>query len=86
MLLLHGLADLGGLGGLTGLLLSLAAESGAVVGLVPLSEWSSVDLDHGGLGEGVGSDEFVVGYNFVSISALASLAFDEPYMDGRRHQ
>merc|ERR1711964_592156 len=32
-----------------------------VVCFVPLSERSSVDLDNGGLGQGVGSDEFVVG-------------------------
>lgn len=29
--------------------------------LVPLSERSGIDLDHGGAGEGVGADEFVVG-------------------------
>ena len=33
----------------------------AVVGLVPLSEWVSVDLDDGALDKGVGSDELVVG-------------------------
>ena len=32
-----------------------------VVRLVPLSERSGIDLDHGGAGEGVGADEFVVG-------------------------
>ena len=31
------------------------------MGLKPLSEGGSVDLDDGGLGEGVGTDEFVVG-------------------------
>lgn len=31
------------------------------MGLEPLSERSSVDLDDGGLGEGVRADEFVVG-------------------------
>jgi hypothetical protein len=31
------------------------------VGLVPLSERSSIDLDDGGAGQGVGADEFVVG-------------------------
>lgn len=31
------------------------------MGLVPLSEGSRVDLDNGGLGEGVGADELVVG-------------------------
>src|SRR4051812_47160914 len=29
--------------------------------LIPLSEWSSIDLYDGGFGEGVGSDELVVG-------------------------
>lgn len=48
------------LGGL-GLLLAPSANSLTVVCLVPLSEWGSVDLDDGGLGEGVGTDEFVVG-------------------------
>lgn len=37
-----------------------AAESGAVVGLVPLPEGSSVNLDDGRLGQGVGADKFVV--------------------------
>lgn len=31
------------------------------MGLVPLSEGSSIDLDDGGAGQGVGSDELVVG-------------------------
>ena len=31
------------------------------MGLVPGSEWRSIDLDHGGLGQGIRSDEFVVG-------------------------
>jgi len=43
------------------LALSSPTQSGAVVCFVPLSERSSVDLDNGGLGQGVGSDEFVVG-------------------------
>lgn len=33
----------------------------AVVGLVPLTVWGSVNLDNGRLGQGVGSDKFVVG-------------------------
>jgi len=41
-------------------LLSAAANVGAVVCLVPLSERSSVDLDDSGAGQGVGADEFVV--------------------------
>jgi len=31
------------------------------VGLVPLTEGSGIDLDNGGLGQGVGTDELVVG-------------------------
>lgn len=42
------------------LALLLAAEGGAVVCLVPLTEGSGIDLDDGGLGEGVGTDELVV--------------------------
>lgn len=54
--------------GLLGLLLLLgalglaaAAEGLAVVSLEPLAERSGVDLDDGGLGQGVGADELVVG-------------------------
>lgn len=43
------------------LLLASSAEVGSVVGLIPLSERGSIDVDDGRLGEGVGSDEFVVG-------------------------
>lgn len=43
------------------LALSSPTQRGAVVCFVPLSERSSVDLDDGGLSQGVGSDEFVVG-------------------------
>jgi len=50
------LALLGGLGPL-----SPPAEGLAVVGLVPLPEGGGVDLDDGGLGQGVGADELVVG-------------------------
>lgn len=42
------------------LLLPSATERLAVVGLVPLPEGRGIDLDHGGPGEGVGTDEFVV--------------------------
>ena len=31
------------------------------MGLIPLPEWRRVDLDDGSLGQGVGTDEFVVG-------------------------
>lgn len=54
--LLDLLALLGGLG-----LLASTADGLAVVGLVPLSERSSVDLDDGATGQGVGSDQLVVG-------------------------
>lgn len=47
--------------GSTLLLLSAATDAGTVVGLVPLTERSSVDLDDGGLGQGVGADKLVVG-------------------------
>lgn len=42
-------------------LLASSAETLTVVGLVPLSEGGGVDLDNGGLGQGVGSDKLVVG-------------------------
>lgn len=57
--LLHLLLDLALLGSLG--LLASSAEGLAVVGLVPLSEGSGIDLDDGALGEGVGSDQLVVG-------------------------
>lgn len=41
--------------------LALAAETLTVVGLVPLTERSGVDLDDGGLGQGVCADKLVVG-------------------------
>jgi hypothetical protein len=41
--------------------LPLAAERLTVVGLEPHTEGSGIDLDDGGLGEGVGADELVVG-------------------------
>lgn len=65
LLLLDGVALLGlllSLALLDGLsLLASSAKGLAVVGLVPLSEGGGVDLDNGGLGQGVGSDELVVG-------------------------
>lgn len=63
VLLLNGLALLGVwlLNGLTSLLLTSSAQVLTVVCLVPLSEWSSIDLNNGGFGEGVGSDQLVVG-------------------------
>ncbi len=62
LLLLDGAALLGGLVvGLALLLLASAAEGLTVVSLVPLTERSGVDLDDGGLGQGVGADKLVVG-------------------------
>lgn len=65
LLLLDGLGLLGLLlldagGGLL-LLLAATAEVLAVVGLVPLTEGGGVDLDDGGLGQGVCADKLVVG-------------------------
>jgi hypothetical protein len=45
---------------LASLLLTSATEVLAVVCFVPLAEGGGIDLDDRGLGEGVGSDEFVV--------------------------
>jgi len=63
VLLLNGLALLGVW--LSNLLASLLLTSSAqlltVVCLIPLTERSGIDLDNGGSGEGVGSDQFVVG-------------------------
>jgi hypothetical protein len=61
LLLLNGVALLHDLLLLALLLLSATAERLAVVGLVPLTERSGIDLDNGGLGEGVGTDQLVVG-------------------------
>ena len=61
LLLLDRLALLDLLGGLALLLLATAADGLAVVGLVPLTEGRGVDLDDGGLGQGVGADKLVVG-------------------------
>ena len=58
LLLLHAVALL--LLGDLGLLLASAADGLAVVGLVPLTEGSGIDLDDGGLGQGVGTDQLVV--------------------------
>jgi len=46
---------------LAGLLLASTADGLAVVSLVPLTEGSSVNLDNGGLGQGVCADQLVVG-------------------------
>jgi hypothetical protein len=62
LLLLNSLALLDLLLGLGALgTLALAAETLTVVGLVPLTERSGVDLDDGGLGQGVCADKLVVG-------------------------
>lgn len=60
LLSLDGLALLDLLESLTLLLLATAAEGLAVVGLVPLTEGRSVNLDDGGLGQGVRADKLVV--------------------------
>lgn len=61
LLLLDGVALLRILGrGVALLDLPAAADGLAVVGLVPLTEGSGIDLDDGGLGQGVGADELVV--------------------------
>lgn len=61
LLLLNRLGLLHLLNGLTLLLLASTAEGLAIVGLVPLTERSGIDLDDGGLGQGVGADKLVVG-------------------------
>lgn len=61
LLLLNSVALLNLLGLLTLSLLASAADVLAVVSLVPLTERSGVDLDDGGLGQGVGADELIVG-------------------------
>jgi hypothetical protein len=61
LLLLDGLALLHLLLLLALLLLSATTDGLAVVSLVPLTERSSIDLDDGGLGQGVGADQLVVG-------------------------
>lgn len=43
------------------LVLGLLTQNLTVVGLEPLSERSGIDLDNGGLGQGVGSHQLVVG-------------------------
>lgn len=58
---LHALADLRLLDLRALLALTSPAQGGAVVSFVPLSERVGIDLDDGGFGQGVGSDEFVVG-------------------------
>lgn len=61
LLLLDGLALLDLFLSLAALLLAATANGLAVVGLVPLTEGGGVDLDDGGLGQGVGADQLVVG-------------------------
>jgi hypothetical protein len=61
LLLLDRLALLDLLDDLALLLLATTAKGLAVVSLVPLTERRSVDLDDGGLGQGVGADKLVVG-------------------------
>lgn len=61
LLLLDSAGLLDGLLLLALLLLAATAERLAVVGLVPLTEGSGINLDNGGLGQGVGTDQLVVG-------------------------
>lgn len=61
LLVLHALALLHLLLLHTPLLLPTTAQALAIVRLVPLAEGVGVDLDDGGLGEGVGAHELVVG-------------------------
>jgi hypothetical protein len=49
--------------------------SGAYVGLVPLAEGGSIDLDDGALNEGVRPDELVVG----RVVNLMKMAINNPY-------
>jgi hypothetical protein len=60
LLSLDRLALLDLLDGLALLLLATATKRLAVVGLVPLAEGRSIDLDDGGLGQGVRADKLVV--------------------------
>lgn len=59
LLLHHAVASLLLLAGL-GLSLASPADGLAVVSLVPLSEGGGINLHDGGLGQGVGTDQFVV--------------------------
>ena len=61
LLLLDRVALLGRLLNSALLQLPPAAKGLAVVGLVPLTERSGIDLDDSGLGQGVGADQLVVG-------------------------
>lgn len=73
LLSLDGLALLDLLDSLALLLLATATKGLAVVGLVPLTEGRSVDLDDGGLGQGVRADKLVVrGVVWISKFSLSS--------------
>lgn len=61
VLVLHTLANLLLRISLLLLLLSSSAQSSTIVSLIPRSERRSIDLHNGGLGQGIRSDEFVVG-------------------------
>lgn len=85
MLLLYRLAALGQLLdllalGLGHLLLTLAAELQAVMGLVPLAEGRGVYLDDGRLGQGVGAHQLVIGrvVDYANDAGLAGAALRTP--------
>lgn len=77
---LNGLGLLHLLDGLALLLLATAAKGLAVVCLIPLTERGGIDLDHSGLGEGVGTDKLVIGrvISDDDDTSLASAAFRGP--------
>jgi len=66
--------------GVGGLLLPPTTKTGTVVCLIPLSEGSRIDLDNGGAGQGVGTDELVVGRveDDTDNTGLAGNAFRAP--------
>jgi hypothetical protein len=80
LLLLDTLALLLFLNGLASLLLSSPSQAGTVVGLVPLPERRSIDLDDGGLRQSIRADEFVVRRmeDDTDDTGLASDAFGSP--------
>lgn len=62
VLLLHTLANLLLLSSFPTLRLSSTTQARTIMSLIPLSEGGRIDLNDGGAGQGVGSNEFVVGW------------------------